>query len=257
MTNPAPPAPHGLVTIVLPARNEEDAIGRTLRSLPLATLRALGFDTEVVVLDGNSRDRTAEIARAGGARVVPDREPGKGAALRNARGEFRGVFTIMLDADGTYPPDAIPAVLLELASARADIVMGVRSPQPGAMKASHVLGNAMLSIVASVLYRRFCPDVCTGLWGFRTSALRALPLESQGFGLEAELFALGTRLGMRFTQVPIDYLPRNGRAKLSGGHDGLRIVRRLMRSRFSPLRVVLPPDPAPYMPSPSQGEIRA
>lgn len=251
------PTHRGLVTIVLPARNEETAIGKTLRSLPLSTLRALGFESEVIVLDGRSEDRTAEIARAWGARVLPDPEPGKGAALRHARSGFRGEYTVMLDADGTYPPDAIPRVLSELSWGGADIVMGSRLPQPGSMKGSHLLGNVMLSIMASVLYRRFCPDVCTGLWGFRTEALRTLPLQSQGFGLEAELFALASRLGYRIQQLRFDYLPRNGRAKLSGGHDGLRIVRRLMRSRFAPLKGPARPDGQPRMPTTAPGEARA
>lgn len=251
MTVPLSRGADPLVTIVLPAKNEQAAIGRTLRALPVSTLRALGLQSEVFVLDGRSQDATAAIAKHWGARVVADPEPGKGAALRNAIGLFRGQYVVMLDADGTYPADAIPRVLAPLVRGDADIAMGTRQPQPGAMSTHHFLGNAMISLVASVLYGKFCQDVCTGLWAFRSDALRALPLESQGFGLEAELFSLSTRMGLRTTQVRIDYLPRQGEKKLSGGPDGLRIVRRLMRSRFVPLPTPLAPKRRPTVPHPT------
>lgn len=235
-TNHPAPATAGLVTIVLPAKNEEAAIGQTLRALPLATLKAMGFDSEVVVLDGNSSDGTARIASEWGATVLTDRTPGKGNALRNAREHFRGDYIVMLDADGTYATDAIPRVVARLAFGTADVVMGRRVLQKGAMSRIHEYGNSLLSVGASLLYARACPDLCTGLWGFRAEAFHRLPLQSKGFELEAELFAMSSRLGLRIQQVRTDYLPRHGRAKLSGGPDGLRIGWYLVRSRFRPAR---------------------
>lgn len=221
----------GLVTIVVPAKDEEEAIGATLRSLPIATLQAAGHDVEVVVLDGRSTDRTAEIARAWGAVVVTDSEPGKGSALRNARAHLRGDYIIMLDGDGTYAPDAIPRVLDLLSWGDADIVMGCRRTQTGSMTGVHRVGNVLLSFGASVLYARRCPDLCTGMWGFRAHALHALPLRSRGFELEAEIFACASRLRLKIGYAPVDYLPRRGRTKLSTG-DGLRIGWCLVESRF-------------------------
>lgn len=226
------PSTAGRVTIVLPAKNEEAAIGRTLRALPLATLRAMGFATDVLVLDGQSTDRTAEIARQWGATVVTDRERGKGNALRNARDRISGDYVVMLDADGTYAADAIPRVVSRLAFGTADVVMGRRVPQAGSMSRIHEAGNSLLSVGATVLYGQPCPDLCTGLWGFRAEAFRKLPLQARGFELEADLFAMSARLGLRIQQVRTDYLPRHGRAKLAGGPDGLRIGWWLVRSRF-------------------------
>lgn len=221
-----------LVTIVVPARNEEAALAPMLRSLPLATLRAAGFDVEVVVLDGHSTDRTADVAREHGARVIADTQWGKGCALRNARSKLRGDYIIMLDADGTYAADAIPRALDPLAWGDADVVMGVRKIQPGAMSGTHRIGNAVLSISASLLYARKCVDLCTGLWGFRAAALQALPLRSFRFELEAELFALSARMHLRIAQVPVDYLLRTGAPKLQTA-DALRIAWWLLRSRVA------------------------
>jgi hypothetical protein len=225
-------APARRVTIVLPAKNEEAAIGRTLRALPLATLEAMGFTNEVLVLDGQSTDRTAAIAAAWGATVVTDRQRGKGNALRNASHLFSGDYIVMLDADGTYAADAIPRVVSRLAFGTADVVMGRRVPQAGSMSRVHEAGNSLLSVGATVLYGKACPDLCTGLWGFRAEAFRQLRLRAKGFELEAELFALSSRLGLRIQQVRTDYLPRHGPTKLSGGPDGLRIGWWLLRSRF-------------------------
>jgi dolichol-phosphate mannosyltransferase len=224
----------GLVTFVVPARNEEAGIGATLRSLPRDTLHSTGFRTEVIVLDGQSTDATSRIAESHGATVVRDRGHGKGSALREARTNFTGDFVIMLDADGTYAPDAIPRVLSLLAHGGADVVMGDRVVLGGSMSAVHRAGNSMLSLGAAALYGRRVPDLCTGLWGFRTNALRQLPLRSEGFELESELFALSARLGLRILHTPVDYLPRNGSSKLTT-RDGLRIGWALVRNRFTAL----------------------
>ncbi|MEA3190138.1 MAG: hypothetical protein QOD77_720 [Thermoplasmata archaeon] len=243
MQPPTPAAaPHkpGLVTIVVPAKDEEAAIGGTLRSLPVETLAAAGFRSEVFVLDGRSKDRTADIARAWGAQVLTDRVPGKAAALREARPLFAGDYVVMLDADGTYAPDAIPRMASLLAWDHADVVMGRRIIQEGAMSVTHRYGNRALSLGATMLYGRRCPDLCTGLWGFRRDAFQSLPLTSTGFELEAELFALSARLGYRIAHVRADYMPRPGESKLNGARDGLRIGWTLVRTRFTTLPEVGP-----------------
>ncbi|MHB1261122.1 MAG: glycosyltransferase [Thermoplasmatota archaeon] len=225
----------GLVTLVVPAKDEGGAIAATLRSLPRSTLHAAGYLTEVIVLDGHSKDETVSIARSLGASVLPDRGHGKGSALREARSAFQGDFVVMLDGDGTYAPDAIPRVLALLASGTADVVMGDRVALDGSMSAVHRAGNALLSLGATILYGRRVPDLCTGLWGFRTDALRRLPLMSDGFELEAELFALSARLHLRVRHTSVDYLPRTGASKLAT-RDGLRIGWCLLRNRFASVR---------------------
>jgi dolichol-phosphate mannosyltransferase len=265
VTPPQAAGRRGLVTLVLPAKNEEAGIGATLRSLPLATLEAQGFGHEVLVLDGASRDRTRDIARAWGAAVVEQDQPGKGSAVRLARERMRGDYVVMLDADATYPSDAIPRIVDTLARGEADVVMGSRRRgwvAPGAMGPLNRVGNAALSAMASVLYLRRCSDVCTGLWGFRGPVLRALPLESRGFELEVELFGRSARAGARVREVPVDYLPRRGGTKLSRARDGLRIGWWLLRTRLvrarpaaqARARPAAPEEPA--LPEPRAEEVR-
>lgn len=232
----------GLVTIVVPAKDEAGGIGDTLRSLPRATLHTAGFETEVIVLDGHSHDDTIAIAKSWGAEVRPDIGYGKGSAVRGARSAFRGDYVIMLDADGTYAPDAIPRVVDLLANGSADVVMGDRMPLDGSMSAVHRVGNTLLSLGATMLYGRRVRDLCTGLWGFRTDALRDLPLRSTGFDLESELFALSSRLHLRIRHTAVDYLPRTGPSKLTTS-DGLRIGWCLVRNRFATLKAPSPGSP--------------
>lgn len=241
-----------LLTIAVPAKDEAETLGGTLEALPIETLETLGLEVEVCVLDGDSSDRTPEIARDWGATVVPDDGQGKAIALREAREEMAGDLVVMLDADGTYAADAIPRVLRPLRRGEADVVMGRRHPRPGAMKPTHRVGNALLSLEASVLYAKPCPDVCTGLWGFRGELLRKLPLQSTGFELEAELFALATRMGIDIERVPVDYLPRDGETKLEGRRDGWRIAWWLVRSRFTPIPETRS-TPRPAAATPTEG----
>ncbi len=234
----------GRVTILLPAKNEEAAIGLTLRSIPRQTLKAAGFEVETIILDGKSRDATRDLAyEHGDTTVVFEEGQGKGQALKYVRRLIKSDYVIMMDGDGTYAADAIPRMLGPLAWGQADVVMGRRNVRPGAMSGLHKVGNRFLSFVARVLYQRPCPDLCTGMWGFRGAALQAMPLRSRRFDLEAEMFALANRLGHRIEHVNMDYLPRKGASKLST-RDGFSILWRLVQRRFTPLGQVTP-GPAP------------
>lgn len=222
----------GMITILVPAKDEAAAIGATLDSLPLDALRAAGFDVEVVVLDGHSTDGTDRIAIEHGARVILDRGEGKGSAVRDGRTHLKGRYIVMLDGDGSYPAESIPRLLDPILRGDADIVMGDRVRRPGSMSGLHRLGNLALSLEASMLYGHKCPDLCTGFWAFRADALQAMPLRSTGFEIEAEMFAMASRLRLRVAHIRIDYRPRAGTSHLSAARDGPRIGWCLVRSRF-------------------------
>lgn len=224
-----------MVTILLPAKNEESGIEATFASLPTDRLQRLGYPVEILVADGKSHDRTRDVALSHGARVIQQLGTGKGRAVRSALDVAKGEFVVMLDADATYPARAIPA-FVALLDEGFDVIMGSRflgRIDDGAMKGLNRVGNHALSALASMLFRRRCTDVCTGMWAFRRQMVRNLGLTATGFEIEAELFARSARANLRIAEVPIQYAPREGVTKLGSVADGLRIGAALMRYRVA------------------------
>lgn len=230
-----PRARHARVTLLVPAKNEESGIRETLASLPVDALRRAGHPTEILVVDGKSTDRTREIAATAGARVLVQVGMGKGNAVRGALRATTADYVVMLDADATYPAERAPDFVRYLDEG-FDVVMGSRLRGEialGALSPMNRVGNVGLSALASVLFGRRCTDVCTGMWGFRRDALARLPLESEGFEIEAEIFAEAVKAGLNILEVPIRYGARRGTTKLNKLGDGARIAARLLRSRVN------------------------
>ena len=222
------------ITILLPAKNEESGIEATFAALPVQRLLDLGYPVEVLVADGRSHDRTREVAEAHGARVIQQLGTGKGRGVRNALQVAKGDYVVMLDADATYPARAIPAFVAALEEGH-DVVMGSRflgRIDADAMKRVNRVGNWGLSWLASLLYRKRCTDVCTGMWAFRKETILNLGLTSTHFEIEAELFAKSAMAGLRITELPIQYSRREGVTKLGSVKDGLRIAFALLKYRF-------------------------
>lgn len=224
------------VSILLPARNEEDGVAAVLAEIPYRELRRRGWAVDVAVVDGNSSDRTREVAASWGARVIVQEGRGKGMAVRSALPQLEGEYVVMIDADRTYPAWDVPAFLDRL-EAGADVVLGTRmrgTLHPGAMSLTHRVGNRGLSLLASLLHGKRVTDVCTGMWGFRRDAVLDLKLTSREFEIEAELFARIVRARLVLEEMPIDYRPRVGATKLGGIRDGFRIGWKLLELRLAP-----------------------
>ena len=228
-------------TIVLPTLNEEVGLARTLEELPLDHLYLAGFRTQVVVVDGGSTDGTVEVARRYGVPVLRQTGRGKGNAVRQAlttaidRGSE---FVTVIDADHSYGAETLLPVF-SLLAAGTDLVIGARRPlhDPAETFRSvvHRVGDALLSITAARLSRVPFVDVCSGLWGVRIDAVRHVPLESEEFEIESELFLKMARHGFRVSQVPVTYRPRIGRAKLRAVRDGARILLTILRYSRAPV----------------------
>ncbi len=254
--------PERKVLVMIPALNEERAIGKVIDEVPWIKLLEAGFRTEILVVDGNSVDRTLEIARERGVKTIAQKGgKGKGIGVRqafslshpqqvvinvlNLKGDVEAAmdamksfldsdYIVMLDGDGTYPPSHIYDMVLSLESGN-DVVMGSRLKgeiESGSMSHLNLLGNLLLSSIASVVYLHPVSDLCTGLWGFRTSSLRLLSLDSLAFELEAEMFAEAVKNGLKIDEVPISYLKREGESKLVPIKSGVMILVKLMERRI-------------------------
>ena len=217
------------VVAVVPTLNEEEGLPRVLEGLKRQAV------DEIVVVDGNSTDRTAAIARASGARVILQDGRGKGNGFKSFLAKFPlrdEDFYVMLDGDASYDPADLPKVVARLREG-CDVVAGARRFYTKAARDFvHNIGNHAISLAARLLFWHAAPDVCTGYWGFRGGALRKMNITAERFDLEADLFSQACRRGLRFEFVPVSYRPRLGEGKLSA-RDGWMILKRLLKGRFS------------------------
>lgn len=222
--------------------NEAKAIGSVIDRIPRQHLERMGYEVDVWVVDGKSRDATLEVASAKGAKAFVQDGQGKGTGMRQA---FEHLFTadeegadnplpkkdflLMLDADGTYPPEHIPRIVKALEEGN-DFVLGSRfrgQIEEGALPEFNRIGNRMLTAFARTIYRVPVSDVCTGMWGFRGDSLRRLGLTADGFDLEADIFATAAHMGAKLAEVPINYGRRVGKPKMVPLRTGLLIAWRL------------------------------
>ncbi|MBI3588089.1 glycosyltransferase [Candidatus Micrarchaeota archaeon] len=219
----------GNVVAIVPALNEENGIARVI-----TPLKSMGVGA-VVVVDGNSTDRTVEVAEKLGAKVILQQGRGKGMAfqtflLRHPIDSSK--FYVMLDADGSYSPAELGSFVAALRD--CDVATGARPVFIHSLRSLfHVIGGSLISLLGSALYLHYNPDICTGYWGFRGSALVALApaITAKGFDLEADLFSQSAKKGLKMRLVPISYSKRVGKSKLSFP-DGLKIVTRLLQDRL-------------------------
>ena len=228
------------LSVVLPTLNEEQGVGDCIRKIR-RTVDRLGVSAEIVVSD-SSTDRTPEIAREMGARVVePDRR-GYGCAYRYAFERARGEYVAMGDADGTYDFEELPKLFELVESGRADVAMGSRLDGeilPGSMPKLHqYVGNPLLTAFLNVFYGAGVSDAHSGFRVFRRDVLSALDLQSNGMEFASEMIMKAAEAGFRIEEVPITYHERVGEATLDSFRDGWRHVKFMLLNAPSSLFVV-------------------
>jgi NDP-sugar pyrophosphorylase family protein len=213
-----------VLSIVIPAYNEERFIGTLLKQIKAVDLSALHVDKEIIVVDDCSRDRTAAIVSAEpGVRLHRmERNGGKGRAVRTGIGLATGEYLIIQDADLEYDPNDYVPMLQALLAGRADVIYGSRYLSLGkhaAQSWTAYLGGRSLSVIALAFTGRYLTDTVTALKLFRRSAIASLPLETSGFELDHEITSRMLARGATIAEVPIRYSPRS---RAEGKKIGLR-----------------------------------
>ena len=228
------------VSIVIPAFNEELAIANTIRAIR-AALDGPYPDHEIVVVNDGSQDRTEEIALGEDVMVVslPDNR-GYGAALKAGITRSKNDTIAIIDADGTYPVEALPELLDALGE--CDMVVGARVRGEVAIPRVRQPAKWFLKRLASYVTKRKIPDLNSGLRVMRRDLVERFEhLLPSGFSFTTTITmaSLSTDSLVRF--VPIAYGPRVGSSKIRSRHafDFLVLVLR-MAVYFNPLRVFLP-----------------
>ena len=205
------------VSVIIPTHNEAQAIGRVLADLPADIV------TEVLVVDSNSTDGTAQIAETTGARVL--REPRRGygrACLTGLAAADAPDIVVFLDGDYSDRPDELPRLLAPITEGRADITLGSRLAKQnvaGALPWHSVFGNRLAAALIRMLYGQRITDLGP-FRAARADVLRKLGLEEETYGWAVEMILKGALGGFRIVEVPVSYYPRIGKSKISGTFRG-------------------------------------
>jgi len=224
------------ISIVIPAMNEEHAIGDIVLQL-----RDMTAWREVLVVDDGSSDATGVRAAAAGARVV--RHPynkGNGAAVKTGIRHAAGEYVLIIDADGQHAP--ADALRLIAPLGEYDLVVGAREAATQANGARRS-GNTLLNWLASYLTGRHIPDLTSGFRAARTTCLREfLHLLPNGFSTPTTTTLAFIKAGYNVAFVPIQARRRSGTSKIRFTRDGARFFLILLKivTLFSPLRIFLP-----------------
>jgi glycosyltransferase involved in cell wall biosynthesis len=225
-----------VVSVVIPAMNEEDSIGGVVSGL-----RSLAAWREVLVIDDGSSDATAQRAEHAGARVI--RHPynkGNGAAVKTGIRNASGEFILIVDGDGQHQPADAQRIAARLGD--YDLVIGARSTGTQATLTRRA-GNALLNRLATYLTGRPIPDLTSGFRAARRDYLREfLHLLPNGFSTPTTTTLAFIKAGYNVTFEPVHARPRTGQSKLRVARDGAKFFLILLRviTIFSPLRIFVP-----------------
>ncbi|MBT8172020.1 glycosyltransferase family 2 protein [Candidatus Bathyarchaeota archaeon] len=223
------------IVIVIPTLNEYEAVGKVLNGIKDALN---SYDYQILVVDGRSTDGTDKIAKNMGAEVIYQQGKGYGDALKTgffyATKRLFAEIIVMMDADFTYDPKHIPALIAPILKNEADMVVGNRfaQMQKGAMPLVNRFGNKVLSLVAKLALGLNVYDTQSGMRAFKSKLLENMTLVAVGMPLAMEMLAEALSVGARIFEVPISYRPRVGETKLNPIKDGGKILGVTVRLMF-------------------------
>jgi glycosyltransferase involved in cell wall biosynthesis len=229
------------VSIIVPAYNEERAIGEVIKKLT-QVMTGTGLPYEIIVVNDGSVDQTAKVAAAQDVRLISHpTNMGYGTALKSGIKEARYEIIVITDADGTYPSEAIPDLLSHIPA--HDMVVGARKGENVRFPFLRKPTKWILTRLANYLSGRKIPDLNSGLRAMRKEAIlpfsRMLP---DGFSFTATITLAMLTNGYRVQYLPINYARREGKSKFRPIHDTWNFFQLVIRTvlYFDPLKIFLP-----------------
>jgi glycosyltransferase involved in cell wall biosynthesis len=226
------------ISVVLPCQNEEKSIGVCIERIRAALWK---YEYEIIVSD-SSNDRSAEIAKELGAKLIKHNIDGYGNAIIEGVKSASGDYIIIGDADNTYNFLELPNFIRELEKGY-DLVIGNRFSgriERGAMPFSHrYIGTPLLNLFSSVSFGKKISDINSGFRGIRADVLRELRLNSGGMEFASEMIVKSIKKKLKIREIPISYSRRIGKSKLNTYGDGYRHLRFMLLT--SPNLVFLVP----------------
>lgn len=218
------------LSVVMPTLNEEKAIPVMVEQI---RRHAADFDTEIVIVD-SSTDRTPDIARELGCRVLQQPKQGHGVALRSAIAAAQHDIVITTDCDNTYPMDFIPKLVDLVQNHGYDLVSCNRlNAQLGKeMPLTNKFGNWSFATLVRWLYRIPVHDVTTGMFALSRKLLQSVSFETN-YAFPCELIVRSVRAGFKHKEIDIPYRLRIGEVTLNRWRSGKAYLRCIMKYRFN------------------------
>ncbi len=219
------------VSVVIPCYNEEDGIAKVLDRMP-------EFVDEKLVVDNNSTDRTSEIAKSKGARVIFEKRQGYGRAYKTGLKAATGDIIVTMDGDGTYPTYAISYLIEILLIDDLDFISAARIPIQFFHDFNMIqrwFGNIVLTFTVFLLFLIRLRDSQSGMWVFRKPVLDKVSVNSDGMPFSEEFkIKVFRHADISSREVPIQfkYVERIGPSKLNLWDDGVKNLIFLFKLRF-------------------------
>lgn len=229
------------ISVIIPAYNEEEAIEKVLDDVT-RVMKEHSYDFEIIVIDDASTDRTAEIARDKGVKLIKHTvNKGVGAARKTGILNSTGETIVMLDADGTYPAGSIPELLKYIPE--YDQVIGCRNSEHGYLKVLRQPVKWIMFKLASFLVKQNIPDLNSGFRALKKEIiLKYLYLIPNGFSCVSTMTLVFLCNDYNVKYIPIEYYKRIGKSKFRifiDTRDFLFTIIRIIMY-FNPLRIFIP-----------------
>jgi glycosyltransferase involved in cell wall biosynthesis len=208
------------LAILIPCYNEEITIGKVIQDF-----RAQLPDASVYVFDNCCIDRTADIAREHGARVISEPRKGKGYVIESMLDAVRADFYVLVDGDDTYPAERVHDLLDPVRSGEADMVVGARLTHydDKSFRPLHMVGNRLVCNLINKIFNAELTDIMSGYRAFNRKVVQRIPVVSSGFEVETELTVQMLYYRMKIIEITVMYRgrPKGSISKLRFGGFGL------------------------------------
>jgi len=226
------------ITVILPTLNEEKGIGKTIDSINREYFKNHGWNLEIIIIDGDSKDKTCEIAKKKGAKIVVEKRKGYGRAYKTGMPLATGEIIVTGDADATYPFERIHEYIEMLIDENLDFITTDRFAElkHGSMSVKHCFGNTVLAVTLRLLFFVNIRDSQSGMWIFKKNALEKIqPLhffnDGMPFSEEMKIEMFKTK-NVKTREIPSALHPREGEVKLESFKDGWKNLKFLFKKRI-------------------------
>ncbi len=215
-----------LLSVVVPVFNEAQTIGDVIFGLRTVLLKQV-FNYEIIVVDDGSTDKSAEIAKNQGAKLLSLKtHMGKGYAMRLGFSKAKGEIIATMDSDGSHNPEELTSLLAPIIEGQADLVIGSRLSlrKPASGRALNESGIRLFNILIKIFTGISISDSQSGYRVLTSKVLKSLSLKSVEYEIESEMLVKAAQKDFRIKEVPVTYIQRTyGKSRLDPFRDGFKI----------------------------------